>query len=71
MVLVTNAGETVLHGGDCGGFPAGHHLQNRGSETVLVIEIGTAAFADRHAEYPDVELRATLAGYIHKDESPY
>jgi uncharacterized cupin superfamily protein len=73
-VLVTNSGETVLHGGDCAGFAAGepdsHHLQNRGTETVLVLEIGTAGSADRHAEYPDIDLRATPAGYVHKDGSP-
>jgi uncharacterized cupin superfamily protein len=75
VVLVTNSGETVLHGGDCAGFAAGeadgHHLQNRGTETVLVLEIGTAGSADRHAEYPDIDLRATPAGYVHKDGSPY
>jgi uncharacterized cupin superfamily protein len=61
----------VLHGGDCAGFAAGHHLRNRRTETVLVLEIGTARFADRHAAYPDIDLRATPPGYVHKDGSPY
>jgi uncharacterized cupin superfamily protein len=75
VVLVTNSGETVLHGGDCAGFAAGeadgHHLQNRGTETVLVLEIGTAGSPDWHTEYPDIDLRATPAGFVHKDGRPY
>ena len=40
VVLVTNAGDTVLDTGDCAGFKAGerdgHHLQNRGEATALI-----------------------------------
>jgi uncharacterized cupin superfamily protein len=45
VVLVTDAGETLLDTGDCAGFKAGerdgHHLQNRGVETALILEVGT------------------------------
>jgi uncharacterized cupin superfamily protein len=40
-----NAGEEVLHAGDCAGFkagdPNGHCLQNRGPAPVTVLEIGS------------------------------
>jgi len=40
VVLVTDAGDTVLDTGDCAGFKAGardgHHLQNRGEATALI-----------------------------------
>ncbi len=57
------------------GFPAGradgHHLQNRGTDFTIVLEIGTAGAAEQWTEYPDVDLRATPAGYMHKDGTPY
>lgn len=75
VVLVTDAGETILDTGDCAGFkagdPDGHHLQNRGTEPALILEIGTGTPADLHAEYPDIDLRATPAGYVHKDGRRY
>jgi uncharacterized cupin superfamily protein len=75
VVLVTNSSETVLHGDDCAGFAHGEadgrHPQNRGTETVLVLEIGTAGSGDRLAEYPDIDLCATPAGYVRKDGRPY
>jgi hypothetical protein len=37
-------GETVLDTGDCAGFkagePDGHHLQNRGEATAMILEVG-------------------------------
>ena len=52
VVLVTDGGETLLETGDCAAFKAGvtdgHHLQNRGNETALVLEIGTAGPAEQH-----------------------
>ncbi|MCY0993358.1 cupin domain-containing protein [Nannocystis sp. ILAH1] len=74
VVLVTNAGETVLRAGECAGFPHGvadgHHLQNRGTEVAVVLEVGTDDKRDV-AEYPDVDLRATPDGYVHRDGTPY
>lgn len=75
VVLVTEAGETTLDTGDCAGFkagePDGHHLQNRGTEPALILEIGTGSPADLHTEYPDIDMRATPAGYVRKNDTPY
>jgi hypothetical protein len=74
-VLVTDAGETMLNTGDCAGFKAGerdgHHLQNRGEATALILEVGTRGPAEPHAEYPDIDLRVTAQGYVRKDGTPY
>ena len=67
VVLVTDAGETMLDTGDC----AGHHLQNRGEATALILEVGTRDPAEPHAEYPDIDLRVTAQGYVRKDGTPY
>ena len=49
-MLVTDAGETMLDTGDCAGFKAGtrdgHHLQNRGEATALILEVGTRGPAE-------------------------
>jgi uncharacterized cupin superfamily protein len=75
VVLVTDAGETILESGDCAGFkagePNGHHLQNRGTESALILEVGMGSPADLHTEYSDIDMRATPAGYVHKDGMPY
>ena len=75
VVLVTDAGETVLETGDCAGFKAGerdgHHLQNRGEATALILEVGTRGSGEPHAEYPDIDLRVTGQGYVRKDGTPY
>src|ERR1700720_2037015 len=60
-VLVTDSGEEILRAGDCAGFKAGsrdgHHLQNRSSRDVVVLEIGSRKVADDEGEYPDIDLR--------------
>jgi uncharacterized cupin superfamily protein len=75
VVLVTDGGETMLDTGDCAGFKAGerdgHHLQNRGEATALILEVGTRGPAEPHAEYPDIDLRVTAQGYVRKDGTPY
>jgi uncharacterized cupin superfamily protein len=62
-VLVTDDGEEVLRAGDAAGFKAGeangHHLQNRSSSDVLVLEIG-CHLRDDTAYYPDIDLIASL-----------
>lgn len=74
VVLVTDAGEVVLRAGDSAGFPRGvadgHHLQNRSDREAVVLEVGTDDPQDE-AEYPDIDLRATAAGYLHRDGTPY
>lgn len=74
VVLVTDAGEQVLRAGDSAGFPHdvpnGHHLQNRSSHEAIVLEVGSDDPEDT-AEYPDIDMRATPAGFVHKDGAPY
>jgi uncharacterized cupin superfamily protein len=76
VVLVTDAGEEVLHAGDCAGFKAGvadgHHLQNRSRVSAHVLEVGSRRPDDDVAEYPDVDMRwAGKAGPTRKDGSAY
>ena len=75
VVLVTDAGETMLNTGDCAGFKAGerdgHHLQNRGEAMALILEVGTRGSAEPHAEYSDIDLRVIAQGYVRKDGTPY
>jgi uncharacterized cupin superfamily protein len=73
-VLVDDAGEEVLHPGDCAAFPMndgnGHHLQNRSARdcSFLVVSAGTNAGGD----YPDIDMAFTAdGGYVHKDGRPY
>ena len=75
VVLVSDAGETVLDTGDCAGFkagdPDGHHLINRGGKIALVLEVGTAGPASMYAEYSDIDMKVTPDGYARKDGTPY
>ena len=77
VVLVTDDGEEILRAGDCAGFKAGlkdgHHLQNRSSRDVVVLEIGSRNVAEDEGEYPDIDLRFLKgrAGYARKDGTPY
>src|SRR4030088_1108710 len=61
LTLVTDSGEEILRAGDCAGFKAGlrdgHHLQNRSSRDVVVLEIGSRKIAEDEGEYPDLDLR--------------
>ena len=63
VVLVTDEGEEVLRAGDAAGFKAGeangHHLQNRSSTDVVLLEIGNHLENDT-AYYPDIDLIASL-----------
>jgi uncharacterized cupin superfamily protein len=78
VVLVTNAGEEILKAGDCAGFKAGdedgHHLQNRSSGDVLLLEVGTRVEGDG-AHYPGIDLVYPADGvpaiYTHLDGTPY
>jgi uncharacterized cupin superfamily protein len=46
-------------------------VQNRGEATALILEVGTRGSGDSHAAYPDIDLRVTAQGYVHKDGTPY
>ena len=77
VVLVTEAGEQVLKAGDCAGFPAGvpdgHHIQNRSGSEAVLLEVGSREPGGDSADYPDIDLKAVkgLAGYAHRDGTPY
>jgi uncharacterized cupin superfamily protein len=78
VVLVTDAGEEVLGGGDAAGFkagdPDGHCLQNRSDTDVLLLEIGARHDADA-TTYPDIDMLAPPEGkpaiYTRRDGTPY
>ena len=76
VVLVTDAGEQVLHVGDCAGFkagdPDGHHLQNRSDRDAVVLEVGHRG-PPHFVDYPDIDMivREDRPGYAHKDGAPY
>jgi uncharacterized cupin superfamily protein len=75
VVLVTNAGEEVLHVGDCAGFkasdPDGHCLPNRSTVDATVLEIGSRITGE-YAIYPDIDMKTDPGGgYVHKDGTPY
>jgi len=63
--LVQDAGETVMHPGDCAAFPAGssdgHHFINRTDSVVRFLVIGSKAPREV-ATYSDVDLRVELEG---------
>lgn len=76
--LITDAGETLLAPGTCGGFKAGsgdaHHLINRTAEDVVYLEMGDRTTGDE-GTYPDDDLQAALHEgkwrFTHKDGSAY
>jgi len=75
VVLVTDAGATVLKAGDCAGFPKGkadgHHLINRSAPEAVVLEVGTRS-TDDTTVYSDIDMKYDPAkGYGRKDGTPY
>ncbi len=76
LVLVEDAGETVLRAGDAAAFPKntgdGHHLINRGTETALYLEVGSR-HPDDLTTCSDIDLKSANADgrFVHKDGSPY
>lgn len=78
VVMVEDAGETILRAGDAAGWKAnsgnGHCLVNRSDRDAVLIEVGTRAQTDT-VEYPDVDLRlekdAGGVRQLHKSGEPY
>lgn len=78
VVLVTDAGETVLKAGMAAGFPAGvadgHQLINKSDRDAVFLEIGDRD-PDDTVDYPDVDMKgAKIDGkwtFLHKDGKPY
>lgn len=77
VVLIDEAGETVLRAGDAAGFragdPNGHHLVNRSETTAVVLEIGARAPDRDGVVYPDIDLVIPEGAgrYHHRDGAPY
>ena len=75
-VLVEDAGETTLRAGDGVGWKAGvadgHHLINRSGDDVVLLVVGSRR-EDEACRYPDIDMDAPagVAGYTHKDGTPY
>ncbi len=77
VVLIDDAGETVLRAGDGAGFragdPNGHHIVNRSDRPAVLLEVGSRREAEDAVDYPDIDLtipKGTRA-YHHKDGRPY
>lgn len=76
VVLIEEGFETVLRAGDCAAFPAGaengHHLQNRGAEDAIILEIGTRNEESDSTDYPDLDmLYKPGKGYVRRNGTPY
>jgi len=76
VVLVEDAGETVLRAGDCAGFKAGvangHHFQNRSRAEAVLLEIGSRMPGVDGGAYPDIDLIFRPDDvYCHRDGTPY
>ena len=78
LVLITDAGETLLHPGMCAGFKAGegdgHHLVNRTDKVAVYLEVGDRTPGDQ-VWYPDDDLQAVSRDgvwhFLHKNGEPY
>ncbi len=74
VVLVTNAGETVLSPGMFAGFragePNGHHLVNRSQAVARLLEMGTRTAVET-GHYSDIDLIFRAGeGYLTRDGRP-
>jgi len=76
VALIEDAGETLLHAGDCATFPKGsgdgHHLINKSSATAVYLEVGSRDLHDL-TMYSDIDMMSsnTDGRYVHKDGTPY
>lgn len=78
VTLIDDAGEHVLHAGDCAAFPKGdangHHFVNRSNATVRCLEVGSRKPNEDACDYPDIDLRigpGRDAGFTHKNGKPF
>ena len=80
LILVTDEGEQTMRPGDCAGFkaadPNGHCFQNRTSEDVTILVVGSRIDTDE-GRYPDIDMVALpgryqgRGGFRHKDGTPF
>ncbi len=75
VVLVEDAGETLLRAGDCAGWKAGvrdgHCLQNRSDAEAVLLEVGTRRPGGDRGEYPDIDMTFDSGTFSRKDGTPY
>ncbi|MBN3761928.1 cupin domain-containing protein [Burkholderia sp. Ac-20365] len=76
LVLIEDAGETLLRTGDCASFPKnsgnGHHLINRSNATAVYLEVGSRSATDV-ITCSDIDMMSpsTDGRFLHKDGTPY
>jgi uncharacterized cupin superfamily protein len=76
VVLVEDAGETMLRSGECAAFPKnsgnGHHLINRSDAVATYLEIGSR-WPEDLTTCSDVDMMSANADgrFVHKDGTPY
>ena len=76
LVLVEDAGETILRAGDCAAFAKGsgdgHHMQNRSGVVAVYLEVGSRS-PDDVIGYSDIDMRSASRDgrFTHKDGTPY
>ncbi|UAK24089.1 cupin domain-containing protein [Sphingomonas nostoxanthinifaciens] len=76
LVLVEDAGETMLRPGDCAAFPKnsgdGHHLVNRGTADAVYLEVGSRQ-PDDLTTCSDIDMMSANADgrFVHKDGTAY
>lgn len=82
LVLIEDAGETVLVAGDSAGWPAGvrdgHHLVNKSEAAARFLVVGSRDDSD-HGEYSDIDMKfgelryrqGKKGVYQRKDGTPY
>jgi uncharacterized cupin superfamily protein len=76
LVLVEDAGETILRAGDCAVFPKntgdGHHMINRSDKTAVYLEVGSRQPEDL-TTCSDIDMKSSNADgrFVHKDGTPY
>ena len=77
VVLIDDAGETILRAGDCAGFAAGdrngHHIVNRSDTLAVLLEVGSRRPDADGVDYPDIDLKLEDGDrrYRHKDGTLY
>lgn len=70
-----NGGETVLRAGDVAAWPKGvrngHTIQNRSQADCTLLAVSAGDSERDWGEYPDIDLKFSGDGYLHKDGTPY
>jgi uncharacterized cupin superfamily protein len=76
VVLIEDAGETMLRAGDCAAFAKntgnGHHMINRSEATAVYLEIGSRSREDL-TTCSDIDMMSAAADgrFVHKDGTRY